>query len=98
MLRIRVAYSGDERVLAVDGWLVDARVAVLEEETRRQLEAVDRLVLDLTGLRSIDRAGIELLRNWCVGRLVLVRAESLFVRTLLAQHGVPVADPSVADR
>ena len=96
MLRITVACrSAGELVLSVDGWLVGAKVKILEEEGTRQLEATDRLVLDLTDLKSIDRDGINLLRRWCGGRVV-VRGGSLFVRTLLARHGVRVVDNSGA--
>jgi len=74
-------------VLKVEGWVSRRDVAVLEEEGTRLFRQTQRLVLDLEGVKSIDRAGIALLQRWSGDRLAL-RGASPFLRTLLAKHGV----------
>jgi ABC-type transporter Mla MlaB component len=88
VLRLTViSQSAEEVVLQADGWVIGAYIELLEGEIRRYLQEAERLVLDLQGVRSIDRAGIALLREWMNTGLTL-RGGSLFVRTLLQEHGL----------
>ena len=88
MLRLTViSQTKEEVVLRLDGWVSGADVALLKEEGSRLLQESERLVLDLKGVRSIDRAGIALLHSWPRDRLVL-RGASMFLRTLLEEHGL----------
>ena len=90
MLRLTALQQGpSEIVLAVDGWIVGEGVQVLKAEGERWLAGGKRLVLDLHGRRSISPAGIALLRQW-TGAGSELRDGSLFVRTLLAAHGLAV--------
>ena len=83
MLRLTlVSQSEEETILTVDGWLVGANVAVLEQEGARHLREGRRLVLDLTGVRFIDAVGIALLQGWSGTQLDL-RGGSPFVQLLL---------------
>ena len=87
---IRLAVESEtqlETVLRVDGWVAGQNVALLEEEGAPHLKKGGRLVLDLRGVRFIDRDGIQLLRSWARGRLV-VRGSSPFVGAMLAHHGL----------
>jgi anti-anti-sigma regulatory factor len=76
-----------EVVLKVDGWVSGSDVALLEEEGTRLLRESERLVLDLKGVRFIDRDGIDLLKRWAGDRLVLHGA-SPFLHVLLKEHGL----------
>ena len=88
MLRLTViSQTREEGVLKVEGWVSGEDVALLEEEGTRLLGETERLVLDLEGVRFIDREGIALLKRWSGERLVL-RGASLFVRTVLEEEGL----------
>ena len=88
MIRLIVqAQTPEKTVLQVDGWVSEENVSILEQEGIRLLGESRRLVLDLKGVRYIDREGIALLQRWQGDRLVL-RGGSLFVRGLLEQHGL----------
>ena len=88
MLRLTVkSQTPEEAVLQVDGWVSGAEMDVLEQEGTRLLQESQRLVLDLKGVKSIDRAGIELLKRWSRSRLVL-RGASPFLRKLLEEYGL----------
>jgi anti-anti-sigma regulatory factor len=88
MLRLTVrSQSPEEVVLALDGRLADAEVAVLAEEGEGYLQESRRLVLDLTGVQFIDRSGLELLERWSGEQLVL-RGGTWFIRLLLERHGL----------
>ena len=88
MLRLTIlSQSAQEVVLQVDGWLTGENVALLEREGTRHLQETRRLVLELEGVRFIDRAGVALLQQWSGERLVLWGG-SLFVRTLLKEYGL----------
>ena len=88
MLRLTIiSQSAEEIVLQADGWITGTYVELLERELRRYLQEAERLVLDLQGVRSVDRAGIALLRAWTDADLTL-RGGSLFVRTVLQEHGL----------
>ena len=88
MLRLTVISRTDwEAVLKVEGWVSGADVVTLEYEGARLRQETQRLVLELKGVRFIDRKGIALLRRWSGEGLVL-RSASPFVRTRLAEHGL----------
>ena len=88
MLRLTIiSQSAEEIVLQADGWITGTYVELLERELRRYLQEAERLVLDLQGVRSVDRAGIALLQASTDAELTL-RGGSLFVRTLLQEHGL----------
>ena len=63
----------------------DANLLAREVETR--LKTDGQLVLDLDGVRFIDRESTEKLRGWVAEGLVL-RGGSIFVRLLLRERGV----------
>jgi len=88
MLRLTVkSQTPEEMVLQVDGWVSEAETDVLEKEGTRLLQESELLVLDLKGLRFIDEAGIEILKQWSRGRLVL-RGASPFLHKLLEEYGL----------
>ncbi len=88
MLRLTViSQTEEETVLKVEGKVSGADVAILEEEGARLLQEAERLILDLEGVKFIDRDGISLLKRWAGDRLVL-RATSPFLCTLLKRHGL----------
>ena len=88
MLRLTVkSQTPEEAVLQVDGWVSGAETGVLEQEGTRLLQESECLVLELKGLRFIDEAGIELLKRWSRGRLVL-RGASPFLHRLLEEYGL----------
>ena len=88
MVRLTViSQTKEEVVLKVEGWVSGENVALVEEEGTRLLQEAERLVLDLKGVKFIDREGIALLKRWSGDRLVL-RGPSPFVCTLLEQHGL----------
>ena len=88
MIRLTViSQTREEAVLEVHGWMSGGNVKIVEQEGMRLLGERQRLVLDLRGVKFIDREGIALLQRWSGGRLVL-RGASPFVRTLLEKHGL----------
>lgn len=88
MLRITViSQTKEDVVLKVEGQVSGKDVALLEQEGTRWLRDGRCLVLDLSGVRFINRAGIELLQHWSGERIVL-RDGSQFIRELLATHGI----------
>ena len=88
MIRLTViSQSREEVVLKVEGWVSGADVTVFEEEGTRLLQETQRLVLDLEGVKFIDRDGLAVLKRWSGDRLVL-RGATLFLRTRLREHGL----------
>ena len=88
MIRLTViSQSGEETILKVEGQVSGSNVALLEEEGTRLFRETQRLVLDLTDVRFIDREGLAVLKRWAGDRLVL-RGASLFLRTRLREHGL----------
>jgi anti-anti-sigma factor len=88
MLRITLqTQSSDEVVLKVEGWITGEEVKVLQEEGAHWLKRTGHLVLDLAGVRFIDRAGIALLQSWQGDQLALCGATP-FVHALLETHGL----------
>ena len=91
MLRISlVSESQQEAVLQLEGWVAREDVAVLADEGHRRLQAAERLVLDLAGVKFIDVAGIALLQGWSGPRLML-RGDSSYLRTVLAASGLELS-------
>ena len=88
MLRLTVvSHSRDQVELKVEGWVSGGNVAYLEAEGHTWLHQTQRLVLQLDGVRFIDRTGLALLIRWS-GEGVGLRGGSPFVRALLAQSGL----------
>ena len=81
--------TSEEVILQLEGWLTGENVGVLAEEAHIWLQEVRRLVLDLTGVKSIDAAGLALLQGWSGPRLVL-RGGSGYLQALLAASGLKV--------
>ena len=82
-----MSQSEEEALLKVEGRITGTDVALLEREIRSELDRSQRLVLDLQGLKHIDREGVELLKHWTADKLIL-RDTSVFVGTLLRTHGL----------
>jgi ABC-type transporter Mla MlaB component len=88
MLRITlVAQTADEVLLKLEGWIEPEDVVVLEQEGTRWLGQQKRLVLDMAQVKSIDRAGLQLLQGWAGERLE-VQHSSPYVHELLQTYGV----------
>ena len=88
MLRITpLSQSKKEAIVKIEGRITGADVALLDREIKAKFGQTQRLVLDLQGLKHIDRDGLELLKRWSREKLVL-RDSSVFVRTLLETHGL----------
>ena len=73
--------------LKLAGHIGAEEVDLLERELRRWLPEKEELVLDLEGIQFIDEAGLVLLKRWTASGVVL-QGGSLFVRTLLKDHGL----------
>ena len=89
MLRITlVSQTPEEAVLQLEGWVDGEEVALLAAEGHRLLQAAQRLVLDLGGIKFIDEAGLALLQGWSSGRRLVLRGGSSYLRTVLATSGL----------
>lgn len=92
MLRITLLHHTDEEeAYALEGWVVDEQVDLLAQTCGPARQQGRRLVLDLSGVRSLDERGLALLAGWAGGGLVLRRG-SAFVGQLLDNGGVARAD------
>ena len=88
MVRLTVvSQTVEEAVVTLDGWLEGADVELVEREGTGYLRDSRSLVLDLSGVRSIDQCGIALLLAWSHDRVSLCGG-SLFLRTLLRVNGL----------
>jgi len=88
MLQI-VPFEGhsDPPGLTVHGRITGDDVTLLAREVEPCLEAGNSLVLDLDGVRAIDRESTERLRGW-VDQGLALRGGSMFVRLLLRKRGL----------
>ena len=88
MLRITlIGRTCREEIYALEGWVSGEEVSVLEQACGPALERGLRLVLDLSGVRSMDDTGLTLLERWSRGRLDL-RRPSAFIRQVLEHRGI----------
>ena len=88
MIRLTMrSQTPQEVMLAVDGWVSGKNVEIVKQEGTRLLHETPRLILDLSGVKFIDRKGIALLQGWSGERLGL-RGASPLVHTLLEKHGL----------
>ena len=88
MLRLMIiSQTPEEAVLEIHGWVSGRDVEILEQEGTRLLRQTDRLILDLKGVKYVDRLGLALLQRWSGEGLVL-RGGSPFVRALLEEDGL----------
>ena len=88
MLRITNLPQQDNRAeVRVEGRVTGADVGLLDHEIRARLEDAEHLTLDLSGLKYIDRGGLEMLRRWSAERLEL-SGYSPFLRSLLDTCGL----------
>jgi ABC-type transporter Mla MlaB component len=88
MVRLTViSQTPEEARLKIEGWVSGADVGVLEEEGTRLLGETQRLILDLSGVRLMDREALSLLEHWSGDRLMLCGA-STSLHTLLEKHGL----------
>ena len=96
MLRLTLTtHNDDASVLQVDGRVAGDAVTLLEEEGRRWLQQGRRLILDLSGVRTIDPEAVELLKRW-TGDGVRLSGASPFIEQLLLAHGLSLADPGAS--
>jgi anti-anti-sigma regulatory factor len=82
-------------VIEAHGWIAGADVPLLRRELEQFGDQVGRLVLDLEGVRFIDRDGLDLLRRWLEKQLSL-RSASAFVCMLLEEGGLTCDPPSAS--
>ncbi len=88
MLRLTLtSHNDDESVLQVDGRVSGDAVTLLQKEGWRLLQQGRRLVLDLSGVRTVDPEGVELLKRWTADSVRLSGA-SPFIEQLLLAHGL----------
>ena len=88
MLRITsLSQTKEAAVLKIEGRVAGSDVSLLEWEMKQKLQNASCLVLELEGLKHIDREGLAVLKRWAGEKLIL-RGGSTFVRTLLATHGL----------
>ena len=88
MVRLTViSQTPEEARLKIEGWVSGADVGILEEEGTRLLGETQRLILDLSGVRLMDREALSLLEHWSGDRLMLCGA-STSLHTLLERHGL----------
>jgi anti-anti-sigma regulatory factor len=88
MLRITpLAQTDEETILRIEGRFTGADVVLVDREIRVRFEQSQRLVLDLQGLKHIDREGLDLLKRWS-GETLVLQGCSPFVRTLLDNYGL----------
>jgi anti-anti-sigma regulatory factor len=88
MLRIDlIALTPQQAVLQIAGRLANGEVAFLEEEMCRWRDQAEQIILDLKGVKFIDRAGISMLKE-SVGTRLILRDGSRFIKTLLEAHGL----------
>ena len=88
MLRLEIlSRTPEEAILKVEGWIAEEGVLLLEQQGRQMRQEAKHLVLDLQGVRSIDRAGVALLKCWTQDGVAL-RRPSPFVQALLETHGL----------
>lgn len=100
MIRIDVvAQTQKQVVLKVQGELADDDVELLAGELGRWRQQVEQLVLDLKGVKFIDRQGLALLQQWTrrepirgngEGVRLMLRDGSRFIRHLLEVNGLQV--------
>ncbi len=87
MLRLAIQSTDPgQTVLEAHGRIAGEEVAFLEGEAEQWLGKAQALALDLSGVRFIDRAGVELLRRW-TDQGVALRNGSPFVQALLRGSG-----------
>ena len=88
MMRITlVSQTPQEAVLRLEGWVAGEEVELLEAEGYRCFQETHRLVLDLSGVKFIDPAGLALLQGWSGPRLEL-RGASAYLRSVLETEGL----------
>ncbi len=74
-------------ILAAHCRIADESLSLLKAEVEALQNREQHLVLELSGVRFIDAAGVELLRRWAEEGVEL-HGGSAFVQTLLKTHGV----------
>jgi anti-anti-sigma regulatory factor len=90
MIRIdTLSENPAEVVLKIAGRVADFEVAFVEGEINRWLAETARLVLDLRGVKFIDRAGVAMLERR-VGERLELRNGSPFICSLLEAYGLEV--------
>ena len=88
MVRLILRSQGPQQaVLEVHGWIWAAEAALVAQESSRLLGHSRSVVLQLDGVRFIDRAGLDVLEGLSGTRIEL-RGGSPFVRSLLCSRGL----------
>jgi ABC-type transporter Mla MlaB component len=83
---LKISHSmgrGNEGALAIEGTLGGAWVAEVRSACDALLKKNGRVVLDLSGVAYVDRAGVELLGSLQADGRVVIQAASAFVAELL---------------
>jgi anti-anti-sigma regulatory factor len=88
MMRITlVSQTPQETVLQLEGWVAGEDVELLEADGYRCFQEARRLVLDVSGVKFIDTAGLALLQGWA-GPRVELRGASAYLRSVLETQGL----------
>lgn len=88
MLKITIlTQTQRETALRVEGRVIGTAVGLLERELARWSPTSEHLLLDLHGVHTIDRAGLDLLQRWSAQGLTW-RNAGPYVQLLLEQCGL----------
>lgn len=87
LLRITALREGQQTALKLEGWVAGDDVDLLAREVLRWGGAGPALSVDLDGVQTIDKSGLDLLQAWAGAGLEL-RGGSLFIRALLQERGL----------
>ena len=91
-----VSETADTTVLAVTGWATGPSVSLLEQELTRLMALDRKVVLELSAIRFIDEAGLDLLEGWVRDGMALAGGHrSEVVPGELPQMLVPAAQEPV---
>ena len=88
MLRITpLCREAEKTVLKVEGRIAGRDADLLDRELSCAFRETPCVVLDVDGIRFVDRLGIEVLQRWSEKHLVF-RGGSAFVRVVLETYGL----------
>jgi anti-anti-sigma regulatory factor len=76
--------------LKLEGRLIGTFAGLVEDEGRAALAAASPVVLDLSGVAVVDRAGIEVLQRLDQAGVTIVGCSEILA-SILAAEGIPAA-------